>query len=198
MAKIPQGDTRRVINGDIPYKMVTVVQSDGKLSSQPIKLADLLREIDQSSHFVELVSSRDKPIVKIQSKKETLDKQKALKEKRAATKVVIKEVHISWVISPGDLDHKLAQARQYFDKGYRVWLVFSPKRGQLPPPQAECDAFVAKVHQMIEENAVLQRIDHQGKGVTAHTTAQYTAKARPSQPASSNAPRSHSEDASSS
>jgi len=151
-----------------------VVQLDGKLSDGPVKLASLLREIDQTAEFIELVSAGDKPLVKIKNKKQALQQEKDLKKKRAASRVVNKELQLSWVISKADLAHKLLQARQYFQKGHLVSIQFAAKQGQLPPPPAECQHLIDQVNETLADVATMHRVANAGKGVTARTIAQFS------------------------
>ncbi|KAG8817957.1 hypothetical protein FRC17_011026 [Serendipita sp. 399] len=166
----------RIINANIPHDFVKVVQSDGKLSEKPIKLASLLQSINQSTEFVELVSDRDGAIVKIKSRKEALKQEKDLKERKMANRVVTKQIQVSWVISDGDVQHKLAQARKYLEKGNHVWLVYSSKPGQIPPLAQDCDSLVKKIHTLLDDIASVHRVDRLGKSLTSNTTVQYIPK----------------------
>ncbi|PVG02970.1 hypothetical protein CPB86DRAFT_749986 [Serendipita vermifera] len=168
---------KRLINANIPHKTVTVVQSDGKLSDKPVKLAALLKEIDQTIEFVELVKDGDKPIVKIRNKKEVMEQERKNKVQRATTRVVQKEIQVSWVISSGDMKHKTAQACSYLQKGYRVSIVFAPKRGQLPPPSNICDQVIQEALNAVGETGTVQRMSNEGKGITSRTIAHIIPKA---------------------
>jgi translation initiation factor IF-3 len=148
-----------------------VVQGDGRLSEKPIKLAALLKEIDQTTEFIELVKDGEKPIVKIRNKKEVMEQEKKFKIQRAATRVVQKEIQVSWVISSGDMKHKISQACGYLEKGHRVSVVFTPKRGQLPPPPDVCNQVIQEALGAIGETGTVQRMSNEGKGITSRTIA---------------------------
>lgn len=169
-----QAGANRLINSKIPHQYVTVVQSDGKLSDDgPVRLASLLRQIDQTTEFIELVSTGDKALVKIRNKKQAIQQEKELKKKRVASRVVTKELQLSWVISKSDLAHKLAQARQYFQKGNLVTIQFIAKQGQLPPPPTDCQRLIDQVHETLADVATMHRVANAGKGVTTRTIAQF-------------------------
>jgi translation initiation factor IF-3 len=141
----------------------------------------LLQQIDQASEFIELISSREKPLVKIRNKKEALEKEKIVKKKRAASRVVSKELQLSWVISQGDLSHKLSQARQYFQKGHVVSIQFAAKQGQLSPPPPDCQKLIDQVHETLQDVAVMHRLTNTGKGLTTRTIAQFYPRDIPGQ-----------------
>jgi translation initiation factor IF-3 len=141
----------------------------------------LLREIDQSTQFIELVSEKPNPIVRIRDKKEARDQEKQLKERRASSRTVLKEIKVSWVISSGDLDHKVTQMRQNLSKGYKVSVVFAAKPGQLPPPVTESEKVLDRVVDSLKDVATLQRLVQEGKGITSHTTAYFTGRDRGAQ-----------------
>ena len=67
-AKSSNAASGRLINSDIPHKIVTLIQPDGKLASDSVRIASLLREIDQSTEFIELVGERPNPIVRIRDR----------------------------------------------------------------------------------------------------------------------------------
>lgn len=175
-AKSSMAGPVRLINADIPHKMVTVVQPDGKLAQTPVRLASLLHDIDQSTQFIELLTEKPRPIVKIRDKKEVREKEKQLKEKRASSRTVVKEIKVSWVISSGDLSHKLSQMRQNLSRGYKVAATFTPKPGQPPPPATECNQLVDRVVRELKDVATPQRIVNEGKGIMAYTTAYFISR----------------------
>ncbi|KAG8856299.1 hypothetical protein FRB91_000928 [Serendipita sp. 411] len=174
--KSTASSNRRLTNADIPHEFVKLVQEDGKLSEQPVKLASLLQSINQSTYFIELVSEQGSPIVRIKNKKEAMKQEREMKEKKLANRVVIKQIQVSWVISDGDLQHKMSQARKYIEKGDRVWVIYSSKPGQVPPPAQNCTSLVEKVHVLMDDIASVIRVDRLGKSVTSHTTVQYAPK----------------------
>lgn len=133
---------------DIPHRIVQLVGDDGRLGPQT-PLSHILASIDPKTHFVELVSADPTPIVKIQSKKENYEKQKAFqkRQKEVATTRVRKEIQMTWGVEPGDLAHKLKKARKEFDKGNRVDLAFAPKVNQKPPHP---DAMAARLNEVLD------------------------------------------------
>ena len=133
---------------DIPHRIVQLANEDGRLEPQ-IPLSHILASIDSKTHFVELVSGDPTPIVKIQSKKEHYEKQKAFqrRQKEVATARARMEIQMTWNIEPGDLAHKLGKARKEFDKGNRVDLVFAPKVNQKPPHP---DSMIARLDEVLD------------------------------------------------
>lgn len=181
-----QSGANRLINSKIPHQFVTIIQPDGKLSENPVKLDMLLRQIDQTTEFIELISSREKPLVKIRNKKEALEQEKLVKKKRAASRVVNKELQLSWVISQGDLTHKLLQARQYFQKGHVVSIQFAAKQGHLPPSPPDRQKLIDQVHDALGDIAIMHRVTNAGKGVTARTIVQSSPRDIPGQDRTNN------------
>ncbi|TFK43088.1 hypothetical protein BDQ12DRAFT_642483 [Crucibulum laeve] len=125
-------------NEKIKYPVVKLVDPETGRLTEPRRLVDIIASIDKSTHFVELVTVDNGPIVKIVSKKEAFLKRHVAKvqAKLVTQRNVQKEMQITWGTEPGDLAHKLAKVRQELEKGHRVDLAFAPKKKRkLPTPE---------------------------------------------------------------
>ncbi|KAF9457995.1 hypothetical protein BDZ94DRAFT_1271719 [Collybia nuda] len=124
---------------NIPYRIVQLVDPiTGKLS-EPLPLMTIIESLpDKKLEYVELVSEDPAPIVKIINKKDAFEKRKLAKKKASAVakKNVQKEVQLTWGAAEGDYAHKVGRVREELEKGHRIDLVFSHKKGQdLPTPE---------------------------------------------------------------
>lgn len=136
-----------VRNANIPYSIVTVVENDGKLAPEPVHLSQLLKEVDLNNFFIELVSEQPSPLVKIKNKKDVYAIEKTRAKQLKTSRTVIKELQFSWAISMGDLQHKLAKAASYLDKGNRVDITFLPKANQPSLSRSERDRISGQIRE---------------------------------------------------
>lgn len=120
-------------NEAIPYKVVQVVGSDGKLG-EPEKLWDVLYSVDPRECVVRLVNERP-PIVRIIDKQEErvrelrTRRQQSIRKAKAMGRV---EMQISWESAEWDVMHKLKKCRRVLvEEGDRVEIAFSHKDGPL-------------------------------------------------------------------
>ncbi|KAJ6516382.1 hypothetical protein C8R45DRAFT_763541, partial [Mycena sanguinolenta] len=134
----------------IPYEEVSVVQEDNSLVKTSLKT--LLRDLDRTKVWVELVAVKPEPVVRIVLKKAAVAAQKKQREKQRASarKNTVKEVQLTWGSEPGDIEHKLARVRSFLEIGQKVDVVFSTKPKTQPPSAAVQQA---KVKETIESLA---------------------------------------------
>lgn len=124
-------------DGQIPFSTVHIRQEDGKLS-EPRRLRELLGTYDVKTHTLQLVSN-EPPIVRLVAKKDLQqnERQAAAKAKaRRQTSMHESDLQVTWESAPGDLDHKLAQAKSILQEGGdRLKLAFSSnaKSSKSPP-----------------------------------------------------------------
>lgn len=125
---------------------------------------------------MELVGDGGRPIVKIRQKKDVFEQERLKRRKQLTNRVVRKEIQISWVISDGDLAHKLTQAHKYLEKGYGVSIAFAAKPGQRIPPQEARDNLVDRVKQYLGDTGKFQRLETLARSLIAHFTPSATGK----------------------
>lgn len=133
LARLPRND-------EINFRVVQIVDPETERLKEPTELKYILASIDLKTHFVELVSEKPNPVVKIKNKKEVYNRQK---ERRIMMKEIPtmqqKEVQMTWGVGSGDLAHKLNKVRQELEKGNKVDLVFAPKKNQALPSPLEIE-----------------------------------------------------------
>lgn len=113
-------------NGDIPHRIVQVVNEDGHLS-EPTQLRALLDQFDQNTHMLKLVAA-DPPVVKIVNIEEDKRKEREHEARIKLSKrlsVEDKELQVGWHGEISDLQTKINTARHIIEKGDRVHIVFA-------------------------------------------------------------------------
>lgn len=136
------GPNKRPTDGDIPFALVRLVDSNSGTLQPLVPLKTILGSIDRKTHHVELVADRPDPIVKVVNTREAREKYRELKKRAqaAARAQVRKEIQVTWGVAAGDLAHKLEKARNELVGGKKVDLIFATKKGQAVPTIQEMDA----------------------------------------------------------
>jgi translation initiation factor IF-3 len=132
--------SKQLIDEAIPHKLVCLVDpaTGGLLPSSPLQ--NLLHTLDRTRFTIHLVDpSHDPPICRIIDKKEQYTKQQAKKALNASgltssgaikgSSAPPREVQLTWGVSSHDLGHKLNKAKELLQKGFRVQVIISPKKG---------------------------------------------------------------------
>ncbi|KAF7723739.1 hypothetical protein EC973_001715 [Apophysomyces ossiformis] len=116
---------------EITSRFVTYVDAEGQVHGK-CRLDSVLQQFDRTKYFlVEVDPSARPPVCRLFEKKALFEKQKASKKKKqVAPQNVLKEVTFGWNVSPHDLEHKLAKAIQFLDKGNKVKVDIVHKKGQ--------------------------------------------------------------------
>ncbi|KAG6885781.1 hypothetical protein C0993_009886 [Termitomyces sp. T159_Od127] len=116
----------------IPHRFVRLVDPEtGRLNElQPLK--SVLRTLDLRSHYLELVTDKPEPIVRIYNRyaEKTRAAEAESRAREVARQNVHKEVQLSWASAPADLAHKINKVREDLMRGARVDLVFARKSRQ--------------------------------------------------------------------
>ncbi|KAI0289528.1 hypothetical protein BC826DRAFT_1031718 [Russula brevipes] len=158
-----------LINNDIPYKYVRVVDPETRKPSHPRLLAEVVDNLateTQSKHgpgpskifvtqFAQLVALPSEAtdgyaLVKVIDRKEAAAREKSQRRKAQASRRATeeKEIQFAWGIGSADVQHKLRKARKELERGVRVQLVFARKAtgGARRDSRREThDAFVTQV-----------------------------------------------------
>lgn len=138
----------QVIGAKIKHRVVQLVDQETGVPGPPRNLEDILASVDETTHYVELVSETP-VLVKIYDRAEMKLRHLARKArvKVSAKRNQRKEIQLTWNTQPGDMAHKLAKVREELEKGCRVDLVFAPKPNTEPPRmmvmRQRLDEFVA-------------------------------------------------------
>ena len=156
------------LGANIRHRVVQLVDQETGKPGPPRNLEDILASIDETTHYVELVSETP-ALVKIFDKAEKKIRflaQKA-RAKVSAKRNLRKEVQLTWNTQPGDIAHKLAKVREELEKGSRVDLVFAPKPKTDHPPimvmRQRLDEFVASCADLASEWR--ERVFERGMGL---------------------------------
>jgi translation initiation factor IF-3 len=113
-----------------PY--VQLVNKDNNLDP-PVRLSQVLASFDPREFFLQQVDegAPDKPpVCKILNKKETKAKEKARAKAAKASRVQTKKLELNWAIDAHDLKHRLGQLTTFLEKGCKVELVLTKKKGK--------------------------------------------------------------------
>ena len=132
---------RRPRNDEIKHHLVQLVDQETGRLNPPTALSAVMASIDRKTHFVELVRESPFPIVKIADKKAAYAAMKRLQRSKKPP-ISTKEIQLTWCAGAADWDHKLRKVREELEKGNRVDVVFTPKRGKRAPSIPEMEARV--------------------------------------------------------
>ena len=130
----------------IPFKLLQLVDPVTNVLRAPASLSSILASLDRSQFSLLLVDpAHDPPIVKIIDKKAEYTKIQQKKQATKAAAVAVangtstaklkapsgppREVQLTWGVSAHDLGHKLGKAKELLDKGNRVSVIISNKKG---------------------------------------------------------------------
>jgi len=145
------GPARRTGDDKIPFRVVRLVHPETGKLEPPTRLSDVLESVDLKAFRVELVTEEPEPIVKIVDRRDSYQKWKEQKKafRKSAKAGEQKEIQITWGVDDGDLKHKITKARAELEKGYRVDIVISPRKGQKLPKPDEMAARVSEIASML-------------------------------------------------
>jgi translation initiation factor IF-3 len=136
-----------LINNDIPYTYVRVVDPETRKLLPPKPLAEVLDNLATETQlkqggppkifvtqFAQLVAppseaTNDYALVKLVDRREAVAREKTQRIKAQASRRASeeKEIQFAWSIGVGDVQHKLRKARQELERRVRVQLVFARK-----------------------------------------------------------------------
>lgn len=155
----------------IEHRFVRFVDPVTNRLTEPTRLSNILLSIDRKKNFVELVNAEQGsiPIVKVMDKKEEFNREKKLKlrAREVAMNNRQKEVQLTWGSTSSDTAHKLERMRQELEKGLRVDLVFTPKKGQVLPKPGEMQVQIQEIVDMMADVAKEWKPREKGRAVTA-------------------------------
>ncbi|KAF9959463.1 hypothetical protein BGZ65_000384 [Modicella reniformis] len=119
---------------EIDSQWIQYISLEGNMGVK--RLSNVLNSIDRSKFFLlEVDSSADPPICKLTSKRAHYQKAKAEKQAKKVNVISTKELQLNWGTDPHDLDHKLVKFRGFLEKGYRVEVHITGKKGKSTTPE---------------------------------------------------------------
>jgi translation initiation factor IF-3 len=137
-----------LINNDIPYTYVRVVDPETRKPLPPRPLAEVVDNLPTDvqpkqgggppkifvTQFAQLVAPPSEAtngyaLVKLVDRREAAAREKTQRLKAQASRKASeeKEIQFAWSIGAADVQHKLRRARQELERGVRVQLVFARK-----------------------------------------------------------------------
>ncbi|EAU39061.1 hypothetical protein ATEG_00415 [Aspergillus terreus NIH2624] len=149
---------KQVKDEEIRSEYVRIVNEGGGLDP-PIKLRDALNGIDRSENFLLQVSpgSRDQPpVCKVVSRVAIKEQEKAKAKATHAAKTAVKQIELNWAIDAHDLAHRLKQLTTFLEKGRKVEVVLTRKKGKRAPTVEEVKNVMDSVMQTTREADAIQ------------------------------------------
>lgn len=143
---------------DIPADIVQVVNENGGLDP-PVQKADVLRSLQRPEYSLVQVApaTADRPpVCKILSRRVMWEQERAKAKAAHAAKTSLKQIELNWAIDNHDLSHRLKQLVAFLDKGVKVEIILTRKRGKRAPTPEEVKNLMDNVLATIEEANAIQ------------------------------------------
>ncbi|RHZ64270.1 putative translation initiation factor IF3 [Aspergillus thermomutatus] len=153
-----QSKQRHIKDEDIRSEYIQIVNEQGDLEPA-MRLREVLRSFDRSQSFLIQVSPAlpDRPpICKIVNKIALREHERAKAKAAHATKTAVKQIELNWAIDSHDLAHRLKQLTNFLDKGRRVEIVLTRKKGKRAPSVEEIKNVMDSVLQATKEADAMQ------------------------------------------
>lgn len=157
-ASAAQGKAGVVQNEAIQAETIQIVNENGGLDP-PVRTADVLSSLQRSEYtLVQVAPGGDgrPPVCKILSKKMMREQEKAKAKAAHAAKTSTKQIELNWAIDQHDLAHRLKQLASFIEKGRRVELILTRKKGKRAPTAEEVNNLMESVTEAIEEVNAMQ------------------------------------------
>lgn len=147
----------RPTNEEIEARFIQLVNSAGGLDPAEPKF-HILRSMQKSTHvLVELdpggpgrhAVCKVMPLQELREQERT--KEDAARLAKHAAKTSTKQIELNWSIDPHDLSHRLKKLPSFVDKGRKVELVLTRKRGKRIATAPEIQSLLDRVNVAIEE-----------------------------------------------
>ena len=142
----------------IEAAVIQVVNEQGTLDP-PARLNDVLRSFNRKENFLLQVSPtlKDRPTVcKIVNRIELRDHERAKAKAAHAAKVSTKQLELNWAINAHDLSHRLKQLTTFLDKGRKVEIILTRKKGKRSPNMEEIKHLMDSVIATVKEANAMQ------------------------------------------
>ncbi|KAI7855604.1 translation initiation factor IF-3, C-terminal domain-containing protein [Circinella umbellata] len=126
-----KGMSRPRRDEEITSRFITFIDDKGQVLEQRARLDDVLHSFDRSQYFLMEVQPGKTPVCRLFDKKAMFEKQKQKKKtKQTNPEAVVKEIVFGWNVSEHDMEHKLGRAKQFLEKGNKVKIEITTKKGQ--------------------------------------------------------------------
>ena len=126
-----KGMSRPRRDEEITSRFITFIDDKGQVLEQRARLDDVLHKFDRSQYFLMEVQPGKIPVCRLFDKKAMFEKQKQKKKaKQTNPEAVVKEIVFGWNVSEHDMEHKLGRAKQFLEKGNKVKIEITTKKGQ--------------------------------------------------------------------
>lgn len=132
---------------NIPANFVQIASEDGKLQP-PQRLRDALASINRSQYFILQVSpgSREQlPVCRVVSKQAVREYVRSKEKAAHASKTSLKQIELNWAIDSHDLSHRLKKLTEFLEKGRKVEISLTRKKGKRAPTPDEVKQVMASV-----------------------------------------------------
>lgn len=127
---------RQLKDDDIRSEYIQIANSEHELEP-PTRLRDALRSIERPANFILQVapppSPGSGPICRVMNRAAIREYEKTRAKAAQAAKSSNKQVELNWAINPHDLTHRLKQLTNFLEKGRRVEIVLTRKKGKRLP-----------------------------------------------------------------
>lgn len=130
---------RQLKDEEIRSNYIRIANSEHQLEP-PARLRDVLQSIERPANFILQVAppTRDElPICRIMNRAAIREFEKTKAKAAQAAKSSNKQMELNWAINPHDLSHRLKQLTNFLDKGRRVEIVLTRKKGKRLPTVEE-------------------------------------------------------------
>jgi translation initiation factor IF-3 len=148
-----QSKQKQIRDEDIRSEYIQIVNENGDLEPA-MRLRDALRSFDRSENFLIQVSPAQPdrpPICKIVNKMAMREHERAKAKAAHATKTAVKQIELNWAIDSHDLAHRLKQLTSFLEKGRRVEITLTRKKGKRAPTVEEIKNVMDSVLQTTKE-----------------------------------------------
>ncbi|KAF7594672.1 hypothetical protein BBP40_008565 [Aspergillus hancockii] len=143
---------------EIKSNYIQLVNEEGKLDP-PIKLQNALMAIDRPDNFILQVKPGYRfhpPVCKVVNKLQMREQERAKAKATHVTKNAIKQIELNWAIDAHDLSHRLKQLASFLEKGLKVEVILTKKRGKRAPTVEEIKQVMDSVLQATKEANAMQ------------------------------------------
>lgn len=157
-AAAAKGKAGVIQNEAIQAETIQIVNEEGGLDP-PVRTADVLSSLQRNEYALVQVSPGGNgrpPVCKILSKKMMREQEKAKAKAAHASKTSTKQIELNWAIDQHDLAHRLKQLESFIDKGRRVELILTRKKGKRAPTAEEVNNLMERATEAIEEVNAMQ------------------------------------------
>ncbi|KAE8163316.1 translation initiation factor IF-3, C-terminal domain-containing protein [Aspergillus tamarii] len=153
-----QARARQVKDEEIRSEYIQLVNEDGKLDA-PVRLHDALLKIERPDNFILQVSPGFRgraPVCKVVNRLEMREQERAKAKAAHVSKNSIKQIELNWAIDAHDLSHRLKQLTNFLDKGRKVEVILTKKRGKRSPTVEEVKHVMDSVLQATKDANAMQ------------------------------------------